>query len=124
MFALAIYIGIYSYLIFFLGVFGLLFKPFVLVVTIIFFLCLAIIYRLRFKSLLSRLDVQKIVKKLKSNKLFTIISLIILLQALINLIGVFGPEISFDALWYHLTLPKLYSITHAIFYIPGSNLFY
>jgi len=43
---------------------------------------------------------------------------------LVNLIGVFGPELSFDALWYHLTLPKLYLSFGKIRFIPGGLLYY
>ena len=50
--------------------------------------------------------------------------LIIFVQALINLIGVFGPEISFDSLWYHLTLPKMYIENHGLFYLPGAKMVY
>jgi len=51
------------------------------------------------------------------------IFVLILLQLSVNLIGVLGPEISFDSLWYHLPLPRIFLLKHAIFHIPG-NLFY
>ena len=38
--------------------------------------------------------------------------------------GALGPEIGFDALWYHLTIPKLYLENNSIFYIPGGLLYY
>ncbi len=50
--------------------------------------------------------------------------LILLAAALINLLGSFGPELGFDALWYHLTLPKLWLMTGKITYIPGGLLYY
>jgi len=50
--------------------------------------------------------------------------ILIVLQAFVNIIGVFGPELAFDALWYHLTLPKLYLVHHSIFFIPGGLLYY
>lgn len=52
--------------------------------------------------------------------------LIILLATagLLNLIGVFGPETGFDALWYHLTIPKLYLEQGRIEHIPGGLLYY
>src|SRR4030043_1547860 len=55
-----------------------------------------------------------------------IILIIVLLisQALVNLMGVFGPELSFDALWYHLTLPKIYLTWGRIFYLPSGLLYY
>ena len=43
--------------------------------------------------------------------------------AIINLVGALGPEFGFDALWYHLTIPKLYLESSSINFIPG-NLFY
>lgn len=48
---------------------------------------------------------------------------LIILLALVNLIAVFGPELGFDALWYHLTLPKLLITNHRWFY-PGGLLYY
>ncbi|MDP3988303.1 MAG: glycosyltransferase family 39 protein, partial [Candidatus Levybacteria bacterium] len=56
---------------------------------------------------------------------FTLIILVILgAQMIVNLIGVLGPEISFDALWYHLTLPKMYLLSGSISHIPGGLLYY
>ncbi len=48
---------------------------------------------------------------------------LIILLALINLLAVFSPEIGFDALWYHLTLPKLFLLQHRWYY-PGGLLYY
>src|SRR3989344_8285715 len=45
-------------------------------------------------------------------------------MALINLIGALGPEFSFDALWYHLTIPKIFINEHKIFFIPGGLFYY
>jgi len=54
-----------------------------------------------------------------------VLSLIIIFtQALINLVGALGPELAFDALWYHLTLPKIYLLNHSISYIPGGLFYY
>lgn len=44
--------------------------------------------------------------------------------AAINLLAAFGPELGFDALWYHLTLPKLWLAMGKITYIPGGLLYY
>ncbi|MBI4092054.1 MAG: hypothetical protein HY427_02515, partial [Candidatus Levybacteria bacterium] len=43
---------------------------------------------------------------------------------IINLVGALGPELAFDALWYHLTIPKLYIQEGEIFFIPGNLLYY
>ncbi len=124
MFPLALLIGIYSYLIFFLGILGLLYKPLVFISTIAYLLIVMIIYRRKIKGLFRKFDVNGKLKWLKQNKMFSLILLVILAQALVNLIGVLGPEISFDSLWYHLTLPKLYILNHQIMHIPGNQLFY
>lgn len=52
------------------------------------------------------------------------ILLLISLTALVNFIGVLGPELSFDALWYHLTLPKIYLLEKTIRFVPGGLLYY
>jgi hypothetical protein len=51
--------------------------------------------------------------------LFIIFGLIFL----INLIGAFGPELGFDALWYHLTIPKLWLMSEKVYFING-DLYY
>ncbi len=43
--------------------------------------------------------------------------------AILNLLTVFTPELGFDALWYHLTLPKLWINKHQ-WYFPGGLLYY
>jgi hypothetical protein len=124
MFALAIYIGIYSYLIFLLGAIGLIYKPLVIIVTLIFFLFLIIFYRQRFQPPLKELNIKILSASIRKNRLFGFVFLIVIVQALINLIGVFGPEISFDSLWYHLTLPKMYIENHGLFFLPGVKMVY
>ncbi len=124
MFALAIFIGIYSYLIFSLGVFGLLYQSLVLIITVVYFFVLVILYRAKLKDLIRQINIQNLVHEFTGKKMFGIGMLIILVQALINLIGVFGPEISFDSLWYHLTLPKMYIENHGLFYLPGAKMVY
>lgn len=39
-------------------------------------------------------------------------------------IGAATPESQFDAIWYHLTLPKIYILDHFIHYVPGTLLYY
>lgn len=120
MFTLGLLIGIYSYFILLLGFSSLLYKE-----TIIGGFILIPIFILVFKYKKITNYLKKGIKlNLKYTKFeWSLISLIAV-QAIINLIGVFGPEISFDALWYHLTLPKLYLIEHSINFIPGGLLYY
>ena len=57
-------------------------------------------------------------------KLSKIFLALIAVQALINLIGALGPELGFDALWYHLTEAKLFLQNHSIDPIPGNLLYW
>ncbi len=50
--------------------------------------------------------------------------ILLILAALINFIAVFSPELGFDALWYHLTIPKIYLMWGKIDFIPGGLLYY
>lgn len=111
-------LGITSYIIFSLGFFHFLFIPITQIIGL--FLLITIIILLRKERLVST----EIYKELIQSKISLVFFSIIILQAGINLIGVFGPEIGFDALWYHLTLPKLYVQQQSISFIPGGLLYY
>lgn len=114
MFALAILIGIYSYLIFALGIAGILHKIPVLLLTIIFIIS-SVYYFKKNKEDIPRFQIQ--------NRKFKPLLILFGILAAINLIGTLSPEYSFDALWYHLTLPKIFIENHKIFFIEG-NIFY
>jgi hypothetical protein len=61
---------------------------------------------------------------MESKKLIkTLVIVPIIILAILNLLTVFTPEIGFDALWYHLTLPKLWLFKHQWFF-PGGLLYY
>lgn len=131
MFTIALFIGIYSYIIFAIGLSGFLYKQTLVVITIIYLLIAVYLHKNDFMSLV--LKISTIGKKPKrmthsiERKFFTLPGLFLgfmILQALVNLIGTFGPELGFDALWYHLTLPKLYLQNHTIVHIPGGLLYY
>lgn len=130
MFSLAILIGIYSYLIFGLGLLGLLHKDFIALVTFIFGLLILYFYRKKIKSNLLQCyrilkQVQEVnVKVIIHSLLLIIVFFILALQEIVNFIGALGPELGFDALWYHLTLPKIYLQSHSVSYIPGGLLYY
>lgn len=57
----------------------------------------------------------------KLDRLFLVL---LIIQALINLIGALGPELGFDALWYHLTEAKLFRASGSIAPIPGNLLYW
>lgn len=120
MFIFAILVGIYSYIIFSLGRTGLLYKSVVIWSTLIFWSFAFFWFR---KSLIKAMMNIKNISNAKT-KLLLFLAFIFVLQAVINLIGALGPELAFDALWYHLTLSRLYLDHHSIFYIPGGLLYY
>lgn len=127
MFLLGVLIGIFSYIIFILGITNLLFKPILFCVSFVYILVLFLSVKYFNKNL--NISSKTLVSQLKNlilyNSKFTYIILLLLsLLALINLIGVLGPEYAFDAVWYHLTIPKIYLNNHSIFFIPGSLLYY
>lgn len=121
MFHIAILLGIYSYVIFFLGITHLLYKEIVIGFTIIYiFVILTVCWkkiRHAFSTILKE-------KKLFNNKLIYLFVGIFTAQLIVNLLGALGPELAFDALWYHLTLPKLFLENHAVYHIPGGLLYY
>lgn len=116
MFEIAFIIGIYSYLIFSLGALGILYKNYIIISTIVYLF--VVLYYFLKKRKIAKLT------KTKFDKTSIFLICLITVQVVINFIGALGPEISFDSLWYHLTLPKMYLIGHSIFHIPGGLLYY
>lgn len=124
MFILAVLIGLYSYLVFFLGVLGLLYRNIIFISTITFIAAAIILLR-------SSCVPSKILSSFKfffsctqRSKLNLFLFIILVLQIGFTLIGALGPELSFDALWYHLALPKIFILDHRIHHIPGNLLYY
>jgi hypothetical protein len=115
-FALAYLLGFYALGIYLIGVSSMLFSHVFILYTAFYLLITTFIIRIK-----------KISLRFKSQPFttFQIILFVLLgLLAVINLIGALGPELAFDALWYHLTLPKIYLEMNAIQFIPGGLLYY
>lgn len=115
MLLIASIIGLYGFCLYTLGLLGWLYTWIVLVFTIGFFI--GCYFFLRERIVLPH-------HTLHFSKPEKILLILLGLQILINLIGALGPEIGFDALWYHLTIPKIYLTTHVISHIPGGLLYY
>lgn len=111
---LVIGLGIYGYVILALGLLGLLDKIPVLFASLPFIVFL--IYKLKnsfkFNYFIWKIEINK-------DRLVGFLIIILGVQVVINFLGAISPELSFDALWYHLTSVKLYVETHQIVYIPG-----
>jgi hypothetical protein len=108
MFTFSILIGIYSYIIFILGLSGVLTKSLVLSAFIL----------LITSSLFILKNSHPVIPKL--DKASRIILIALFAMACVNLVGALGPELGFDALWYHLTLPKIWLSEHLIRFLPGT----
>ncbi len=126
MFVLAIFLGLFSYIIFFLGIAGFLYKDTVIAITIFYSLSSLFYFRKSIhRTLYTFIDTWKrktiSIKKLK---LEFFLLFILIIQAIVNLIGVLGPELAYDALWYHLTLPKMFLLEKKIYFIPGGLFYY
>lgn len=114
---LAILIGIFSYLVFGLGILGVL--GVLGIFGIIFFLTMVL---LAVKKKTGKWFEENW-REIKKDRINILIVSLLFLCASVNLIGALGPELGFDSLWYHLTIPKIYLSQQRIFFIPG-NLFY
>jgi len=120
MFEIAVLIGIYSYLVYALGLAGLLYKKYLFLTTLIF----VILGFLKIKTVKIANFFKKTKKQILKDRLTFIFTILLFFQVLVNLVGALGPELGFDALWYHLTLPKIYLQNHKIVFIPGNLLYY
>lgn len=113
---LALLIGIFSYLVFGLGLSGRLNMLGILGVLGV----LAVLVLL----LVKRNKLLKTPKEIKKDNGSRILVILLLLFAGINLIGALGSELGFDALWYHLTIPKIYLQEGRIFFLRGGLFYY
>ena len=111
MFALACFIGIYSYGVFALGISCILTKINILAFSFSWFLIL-IIYLFKY-------NLESTISNFKLNKYSWLLLSLLITQLLVNLVGALGPELGFDALWYHLTQPKIWLQEGLIRFIPG-----
>lgn len=120
MFSLALLTGIFSYFILFLGLSNILFKETIIGGFLLILLSVVITKRSLIKSFLRK----GLRFRIKLSALEWVLIAFITIQALVNLVGILSPEIAFDALWYHLTLPKLYLLNNSIYFVPGGLLYY
>jgi hypothetical protein len=97
-----------------------LYAQVVLLVTVIWIISLYWWFK-RDLQLLLRIKQRKVPRM----SLFSAIVLaLIAVQLLISLLGALAPERAFDALWYHLTIPKIFIMNHALTYITGGLYYY
>jgi len=115
LFLIAILIGFFSYIIFFLGIASQINRLSIGIVLLSLFFIIA------FSMLKHSESVKSLFIQAKKNSFYFTVFLLLLLG---NFIGVLGPELGFDALWYHLLIPKLYIEKGSIEFISGGLLYY
>ncbi len=115
-----ILLGFFTELIYFLGIFHLYYTTVIITITAIYWIIG--FYFLFNKNTYHFYHFKNLGKYF--SKVDFVICLILFALFLVNLIGSLSPEFAFDALWYHLTLPKLYILHHEIWHIPGGLLYY
>ncbi|MDD5773163.1 MAG: glycosyltransferase family 39 protein [bacterium] len=113
-------LGFLSFLMFFLGMTGLWFSKVITIILVFLFASLSIynIDLIRDKSLISN-----VLRPIKNISIIeAIIAFFILIFLCLGFLGAASPEIFYDSLIYHLSLPNLYLLEHKIISTP-QNLF-
>lgn len=117
MFALAVSLGILSYTLMGLGLVGWLSQT---TIYIVLFIWLVSITPFTFPPLKSNRPLAGR-GGIKRGDIFLLG--ILLIQVVVNLVGALGPELGFDALWYHVPIPQAWLAQHKIAFL-GGNLYY
>lgn len=114
MFYFSFFLGLYSIFLLLLGHLGLLTKFWVGGFTFVFLFLLVFLLKGKMKL--------NFPQKFFKRDIFWLT--LVFLTLLLNFIGAISPEISYDALWYHLTIPKLFIEKAKVYFIPGGLLYY
>jgi hypothetical protein len=125
LFSLGIGIGITGYLIYFIGLVHLLNVWLVMILLLAAILLLGKEYKTISRWIMRAPKVCKhIWARIRKNTLYMWVSIPVIAFSALAFVGASTPEYEFDALWYHLTLPKIYILDHFIHYVPGTLLYY
>lgn len=114
---LGLFIGFFAVSISLLGFLSLFSRIYILAVSLLFLVLFIFAFRHSLVSVMNLRDVDL-------SKYEKILSTLLIAFALVAFWGVLTPEIAFDSLWYHLTIPKLYLERGEIYFIPGGLLYY
>lgn len=116
--------GILGLGLYFLGLIGLFYKAVVIVYGLIcFWVLIYFFYRQKIFSEIKPFFL-RIGKNIKKDWIIGLILVGFLVFGALNFLILTAPEVGFDALWYHLTLPKIYLMTHRVSYLSGGLLYY
>lgn len=120
----ALFFGVLGLTLYFLGLISLFYRPVVIGISI-FYLLVFIFLFIKINPLVElKKDLSKSWEKVRVDRLALVFLVVFIVIGLANFIVALSPETGFDALWYHLTLPKIYFSTHQIRFIDGGNLYY
>lgn len=117
----ALLTGIYSYYLFFLGIVNSLSSENIIFASCLYLLSLLCLCFFFFKT---HSDWFSHIASLFHEKMSFFLITLLSVMVIVNFLGSLAPELAFDALWYHLTLPKIYLLVHKIVFIPGSLFYY
>lgn len=121
MFSIAFLVGLYAKGLFFLGLLQLYSLQLILIYTIVFVIATRIFWKYFDEDINLRRVVLEVKKGINEQRMLGVLLFAFLV---VIIIGVLTPETAFDALWYHLTFPKLYLLNGGITFIPGSLFYY
>ncbi len=112
LFSIALGLGIFGYLVYFLGLAGFLYP---ITFYLILFLTILVSQKEIFEVFkIFKAKIKKIDLSFLKNRFYLFLVLIILAFLALNLIAALTPETEFDTLWYHLPLVKKYLFEHKI----------
>lgn len=121
MFAIAFLIGIYAHFLLFLGLAHFYTRPIIIGFTLVYIFGSVVFWQ----NFGSDISLRSVIREMKEHyKRNPFLLCLLLIAGGLIWLGDLAPEISFDALWYHLTLPKIYLEQQGIVYIPGGLLYY
>ena len=119
-----IFWGVLGMGLYFIGLLGWFYRPVVLAFGLFCLLTVSLILWKKKVSASTKTFYKNFWQILKKDWIVGLILAGFVVFAAFNFIINLAPEVGFDALWYHLTLPKIYLMTHNVSYIPGGLLYY
>lgn len=121
--SLGLGLGVFAFYIYAIGVGGLLYRPALWLLVLLLSIWLVGDIRFNLSKVYGLLRKYLRYQKLRELDVFSGLLLILFfLHLAANLIGALAPEVVFDALWYHLALPKIYLANHKVFFVPHITL--
>lgn len=119
-----LYWGILAMGLYFLGLAGLFYRSIIISFAALCLILLLYFIRKDIISVQFKDYLKYVFTIIRKDWVIVLILIAFLSFAVLNFLINLAPEVGFDALWYHLTLPKIYLMTHHVSYLPGGLLYY